>query len=145
MGVLDFINEESAENVGDILTKRIMEEGLQVDDLSVDYANGVVSISGTAATEADKSKILEMAGGIIGVSEVRDNMQTTSSESTEETTKSDKKTYTVKFGDTMWGIAQHYYGNGALYTKIFEHNRELWAKYNYNPNYLYPGWVLVIP
>jgi nucleoid-associated protein YgaU len=145
MGVLDFINEESADNVGDILTKKIMEEGLQVEDLGVAYAEGVVSISGTAATASDRDKMLEMAREITGVDEVKDNLQVASASTEEATTKSDRRTHTVKFGDTMWGIAQHYYGNGALYTKIFEHNRELWAKYNYNPNYLYPGWVLVIP
>ena len=30
----------------------------------------------------------------------------------------------VKKGETLWKIAEHYYGDGALYTKIFEANRD---------------------
>lgn len=32
-------------------------------------------------------------------------------------------TVTVKSGDTLWDIAQRYYGDGSLYTKIYEANK----------------------
>ena len=51
------------------------------------------------------------------------------------------QTYTVVRGDTLWGIAQKYYGNGAQYTKIHEANRDKVS----NPNVIQPGQVLVIP
>lgn len=51
------------------------------------------------------------------------------------------KTYTVVRGDTLWGIACRYYGNGAKYPVIFSANSGLIK----NPNLIYPGWVLTIP
>jgi len=49
--------------------------------------------------------------------------------------------YTVKPGDTLWAIAQSYYGDGAKYPVIFEANRDLLK----DPNKIYPGQVLTIP
>lgn len=51
------------------------------------------------------------------------------------------KTYTVVKGDTLWGIAKKYYGNGSQYTKIANANK---GKVK-NPNLIYPGQVLTIP
>jgi len=57
----------------------------------------------------------------------------------------------TKPDNTLWGIAQHYYGNGALWPTIWSHNYlgqtrpdgthgEIW-----NPNLLYPGEKLWVP
>lgn len=43
---------------------------------------------------------------------------------------------------TLWGIAQKYYGNGALWPKIYQANK---AKIGSNPNLIHSGLVLVIP
>lgn len=51
------------------------------------------------------------------------------------------KTYKVKSGDCLWNIAKKFYGNGALYTKIYNANK---SKIK-NPNLIYPGQVLTIP
>lgn len=57
--------------------------------------------------------------------------------------KSDKakRTYTVKKGDSLWKIAKQFYGNGSLYTKIYDANTNKIA----NPNLIYVGQVFVIP
>lgn len=51
------------------------------------------------------------------------------------------KTYTVKKGDTLWGIAKKYYGNGAKYPTIYNVNK---GKIK-NPNLIYVGQVFTIP
>ena len=50
-------------------------------------------------------------------------------------------THTVVKGDTLWGIAKRYYGNGARWHEIHEANK---GKIT-NPNLIYPGQVFVIP
>lgn len=57
------------------------------------------------------------------------------------TTAPKAKTYTVKKGDTLWGIAKKYYGNGAKYTQIYNVNK---GKIK-NPNLIYVGQVFTIP
>lgn len=49
--------------------------------------------------------------------------------------------YTVVSGDTLSGIAQQAYGNGALWWVIYNANSGIIA----NPNLIYPGQVLSIP
>ena len=49
--------------------------------------------------------------------------------------------YRIVRGDTLWGIARRFYGNGALYPKIFEANRDTVK----NPNLIYAGNWLRIP
>lgn len=51
------------------------------------------------------------------------------------------KTHTVVRGDTLWGIAKKYYGNGAQYTKIYNANKDKIK----NPNHIYVGQVFTIP
>lgn len=51
------------------------------------------------------------------------------------------KTHTVVKGDTLWGIAKKYYGNGGQYKKIHQAN----SGQIKNPNLIYPGQVLTIP
>lgn len=52
-------------------------------------------------------------------------------------------TYTVVKGDCLWNIAKKYYGNGALYPKIYNANPNVFN--GRSPNLIYAGDVLVIP
>ncbi len=49
--------------------------------------------------------------------------------------------YVVQKGDTLWKIADEYYGDGRLYTKIFEANRDVLK----DPDKIKPGQELRIP
>ncbi|MGI1659840.1 MAG: LysM peptidoglycan-binding domain-containing protein [Desulfitobacterium sp.] len=52
-----------------------------------------------------------------------------------------KEVYTVKAGETLGTIAEKVYGDGSLYTKIFEANK---ARLK-SPNLIYEGQKLIIP
>jgi nucleoid-associated protein YgaU len=51
------------------------------------------------------------------------------------------QTYTVKSGDTLGKISQHFYGKASAYMKIFEVNRDQLS----DPNVIKAGQVLKIP
>jgi LysM repeat protein len=51
------------------------------------------------------------------------------------------RTYTVVSGDCLWNIAIRYYGNGALWPRIFDANRDKIK----DPHWIYPGQVFTIP
>ena len=57
------------------------------------------------------------------------------------TTTSGPGYYTVQAGDTLWSIAQHFYGNGDEWQQIYNANRNLIS----NPNLIYPNQVFYIP
>lgn len=50
--------------------------------------------------------------------------------------------YTVKPGDTLWGLARKYLGDGARYTAIYDLNRDVIGQ---DPSMLHSGMVLTIP
>lgn len=45
------------------------------------------------------------------------------------------------WNSTLWGLSQHYYGNGKYWRRIYDANRNKIK----NPNVLHVGWRLVIP
>ena len=53
-----------------------------------------------------------------------------------------KTTYTVKAGDTLWGIAKKFLGNGSRYPEIYELNKAIIGP---DPNLIYAGQVYTIP
>ena len=49
------------------------------------------------------------------------------------------RTYTVESGDTLWAIAERFYGDGSAYQRIAD------ASGIDNPDLIQPGQVLTIP
>lgn len=56
-------------------------------------------------------------------------------------TNAPPRTYTVVKGDTLWGIAQRFYGHGEMWPRIFDANRDKIDR----PELIQPGMVLIIP
>ena len=62
-------------------------------------------------------------------------------------------TYTVKSGDTLWGLAKYFYGNGSQYTIIYNANKSVIEsvaksrgyKSSSNGHWIFPGTKLTIP
>ena len=51
------------------------------------------------------------------------------------------RTYSVEAGDSLWAIAERFYGNGSEWGRILEANRDQIE----NPDVIQPGQVLTIP
>jgi len=54
-------------------------------------------------------------------------------------------TYTIQPGDTLWGIAQSFLGDGNRYWDLVEANKGKYPSIAKNPNLIFPGWQLTIP
>ncbi len=48
---------------------------------------------------------------------------------------------TVQPGFTLWGIASKSYGDGILYVRVYEANKDQIR----NPDLIYPGQVFTVP
>lgn len=127
-----------------------IEEALQdldISGLSVSVDGGEVTISGTAADDDVRAQALAIAGNIDGVETVIDDLSVADSDEDEEGGGSDEDgtVHVVKSGDTLWGLAEKYYGDGSRYMEIFNANKEIWKDYKNDPNVIYVGWELHIP
>ena len=66
-------------------------------------------------------------------------------------TKPPVRYYVVKPGDSLWKIAEKYYGNGALYGRLFTANKSGTRRADgttgmiKNASLIQPGWMLIIP
>lgn len=68
-------------------------------------------------------------------------------------TKKNTKTYTIKSGDTLWGISTKYYGTGSKWQTIYNKNKSTIEaaarRYGYSSsnggNWIFPGTTLTIP
>jgi nucleoid-associated protein YgaU len=101
---------------------------------TIEDANGKVVFKGTVATDADKNAIWNAIKTIpTWQHDVEADIRVTGGASAAA-----KKTYTVKSGDTLSGIAKSAYGNANDYVKIFELNRDQLS----DPDKIKPGQIL---
>jgi nucleoid-associated protein YgaU len=99
-----------------------------------DGASSVVTVSGQAADQATKEKIVLCCGNVAGVGSVADMM-------TVAQPADESQWHTVAKGDTLSAIAKKFYGNANAYQKIFEANTPMLK----HPDKIYPGQLLRIP
>lgn len=127
---------EAADNIRDHLDTKLA--GL--NNLSVDFDDGVCTLSGECPDEATRNRAVLIAGDTKGVEKVvADNL--TYPEPAPEEPKEKFEIYEIASGDTLGGIAKRYYGKASLYTRIHEANKELIP----DPDKIYPGQKIQIP
>ncbi|WP_235295894.1 peptidoglycan-binding protein LysM [Portibacter marinus] len=107
---------------------------IDIEDLDVSLNDDVVTVKGTAGSQADKEKVVLALGNVEGISAVDDRIEV------EDNTPA-AVFYEVKSGDSLSKIAKAHYGDAMKYMEIFEANQPLLK----DPNEIYPGQVLRIP
>jgi nucleoid-associated protein YgaU len=132
--------EENVQRMSDAAGAAIVDYintmNLGVTDLAVAFnaPTGEVQVSGAAADQATKEKILLCCGNVHGVSNVVDNM-------TVDTPADESEYYTVKAGDNLSKISKEFYETPNKYMAIFEANKPMLS----HPDKIYPGQLLRIP
>jgi len=141
MGLFDFIKEighklfNRDEEAAEKIKKHIEAMNPGITGLGVSYSNGVVSLSGQAASAEAMEKAVLLAGNVQGVSEV--NIDSLQAPPVQEKVEY----YIIKKGDTLSAIAKQFYGKANDYPKIFEANREVIK----DANLIFPGQKIRIP
>ena len=126
-----FKGREAKEN----LEKEIDDMGLEKEGIQIDVDDdGKVKVSGKAASQEMKEKIILAVGNVEGVGEVEDGIET-------DDDGMASQFHTVVSGDTLWAISKTYYGKGGRYMEIFEANKPMLK----HPDKIYVGQVLRIP
>jgi nucleoid-associated protein YgaU len=151
MGLIDFVRSageklfgnEEKENAakGDALVRFVNKLGLAVQHLKIEVADDVATVSGTAADQQTREKVIVAVGNTAGIVRVDDRMSVTPPKATAVAPPPSASYYTVVSGDTLSGIAKRQYGNASKYPVIFEANQPMLS----DPNKIYPGQVLRIP
>jgi nucleoid-associated protein YgaU len=145
MGLFKFIKEAGAKLFGgsaqaatpDALKKEVEGHGFDSSKLGIDVQGDKVKLSGQAMSQEEAEKLILSLGNTYGVAEVDTSglqVQAPAEQST---------MYTVQKGDTLWAIAEKFYGKGqgARHTDIVKANSPPVK----NPDLIQPGWVLRIP
>ena len=141
MGLFDFASGignkifGGNDNPAEKIAENIEAAQLGIENLNIDYNEGIVTISGDAATPEVAEKAILIAGNIEGVNQVvnNTNQQQLESEQVEY--------YLIQSGDTLSKIAKAYYGDSQAYNQIFEANREVIQ----DPDKIFVGQKIRIP
>ncbi|BAO77139.1 LysM peptidoglycan-binding domain-containing protein [Winogradskyella sp. PG-2] len=110
-------------------------EKLNIQNGDVSEDNGVLKVTGTAATQYEKNLLwdaIKVAGGD-NPSDIMANIKVA-----DETVYA---IHTVASGETLGKIAKHYYGDAMKYKEIFAANTDILK----NPDLIHPDQELVIP
>ena len=118
---------------------------LPVQGLVVEVEGEVVRLGGVASDVATKEKAILIAGNVEGISKVDADQLVTLTQISEENIREEEVFepvfYSIQKGDTLWGIASEFYGNGSKYPLIVEANLEVIK----NADLIYPGQSIRIP
>ena len=152
MGLMDFVANAGAALFGGKdepdqersakLENHVRIMGLDVKLLKIDVKGETATVSGEAASQADREKVLLAVGNTKGIGKVEDKLTVAAPKAAEaEPPAPEAQYYTVVKGDSLSKIAKKFYGDPMKYPSIFEANKPMLK----DPDKIYPGQVLRIP
>jgi LysM repeat protein len=152
MGFMDFVANAGAALFGGSgepdqersakLENHVRILGLDVKQLKVDVKGETATVSGEAASQAEREKVLLAVGNTRGIAKVDDKLTVAAPKAAEAGPAAPEARYhTVVKGDSLSKIAKEYYGDAMKYPVIFEANKPMLE----DPDKIYPGQVLRIP
>ncbi len=127
-------DEAAAADAGPQIEKAVNGHGIPVENLSIKVEKDVATARGTTQSQADRERVVLVAGNTKGIAQVDDQIKVT-------TPEPPARFHTVVRGDTLSKIAKELYGDAMKYPVIFEANRPMLT----DPDKIYPGQVLRIP
>ncbi len=145
MGLFDFIRNigksiSPGNEEGDIKKNITTLLGAQVENLTVSYDDGKVSLGGLVETFAAKQKAVLLAGNVKGVEKVDDTHLSVKPKPQPEP-EPEFTFYEIKPGDSLSKIAKRFYGDALKWPTLFEANKEVIQ----NPDLIYPGQKIRVP
>ena len=145
MSLLSFVKEAGEKlahlftpgnaNASDELKKHVADVGLGNPNIKAEVEGDKITLTGEAASQEEKEKIVLAAGNIQGVASVDDQITVTGPAVVAS------RYVVVQKGDTLSAISLRVYGNANQYNKIFEANKPQLK----DVNKIYPGQTLRIP
>ena len=144
MGLFDFaadigkkVFSIGSDNAAEKIKEAIEGNNPGVSNLTVSLDDEICTLAGSCDSVEAKEKTVLMAGNMKGVASVNGEGLT----APEPEVVVEVEYYTIKSGDTLWGISQEFLGNGSKYMEIFEANREVIE----DPDKIFVGQKIRIP
>ena len=142
MGLFDFAANigKKVFGIGDANAAEQIKENIEgnnpgVAALTVSLDDEICTLGGVCHSAEAKEKTVLMAGNMKGVGSVNGDELKAPEPAVEP------EYYVIKSGDTLWGIASKFLGNGSKYPEIFEANREVIE----DPDKIFVGQKIRIP
>lgn len=146
MGLFDFAADigKKVFGIGDANAAEQIKENIEannpgVNDLTVSLEDEVCTLEGNCDSIEAKEKTVLMAGNMKGVGSVNGDGLVAPEPAAEQV--AEPQYYVIESGDTLWGIAAKFLGNGSKYPEIFEANREVIE----DPDKIFVGQKIRIP
>ena len=117
------------------IKREIEAAKLAIDDLNVEFSDGVVNLSGRAADATVIEKAVLISGNIAGVRKV------SAEQINGPKLKDQIETYVVAPGDNLGKISKKILGKANRYPEILEANREVIS----HPDSIFPGQKIRMP
>lgn len=142
MGIFDFIKSAGkAIGIGgkdevpsaDALKKELDSHALGTEAVSIEVKGDKAIIRGDVSSQEVLEKAIIAIGNTAGIAKVEAEVKVPDAK--------EPVFYTVKKGDNLWKISEHFYGSGTKHAVIFEANKPMLS----HPDKIYPGQVLRIP